>query len=97
MPEPTRRWKDVHAEGSVNEMRAEIYARLMEAQERIAQALSKCQWPSGSPQLRPSFLPARGHDFSPLVAIKSPHQGFWVGSRQVRGLTPLPAVAWASR
>ena len=50
------------------------------------------------------FLPNRGHHFSPLVAMISPH--WWpsnlptiraVGSDQVRGLTPLPAVAWASR
>jgi hypothetical protein len=28
-----------------------------------------CQWPSGSPHLRPSVLPAGGHVFSPLVAM----------------------------
>ena len=39
MSEPTRRWKDASADGEVNEMRAEIYERLMVAQERIAQAL----------------------------------------------------------
>ena len=39
-------------------------------------------------------FPAGGHRFSPLVAIKSPHEG--VGRGQVRGFTPLPAVAWAS-
>ena len=38
VPEPTRRWKDVVADEPVNEARAEIYARLMDAQERIAQA-----------------------------------------------------------
>ena len=48
------------------------------------------------PHWWPSFLPAGGHQMSPLVAIVSPHHG--AGSRgQVRGITPLPAVAWASR
>ena len=32
-----------------------------------------CQWPSVSPQLRPSVLPMGGRLFSPLVAISSPH------------------------
>ena len=62
------------------------------------------------------FLPIRGHVFSPLVAIFSPH--WWprssppvrvvkaggheaphqlVSGVQARGLTPFPAVAWASR
>jgi putative transposase len=57
--------------------------------------VTKCQWPSVSPHLWP-------HN-SPLVAIVSPR--WWpsnlptgVGSgRQVRGVTPLPAVACASR
>jgi hypothetical protein len=31
-----------------------------------------CQWPSVSPQLRPSVLPTGGHVGSPLVAIGSP-------------------------
>jgi hypothetical protein len=31
-----------------------------------------CQWPSVSPQLRPSFLPTGGHVFSPLVATNLP-------------------------
>lgn len=39
MSEPTRGWKDVVAAEPVNEARAEVYARLMDAQERIAQAL----------------------------------------------------------
>ena len=38
MSESTRSWKDVLAEESVNAMRAEMYARLMEAQERIARS-----------------------------------------------------------
>jgi hypothetical protein len=38
MSEPTRRWKDVLSDQPVNEMRAEIYERLMEAEERIAHA-----------------------------------------------------------
>ena len=47
------------------------------------------------PHWWPSFLPAGGHRISPPVAIVSPQQGLgWV---QVRGLTPLPAVACASR
>ena len=32
-----------------------------------------CQWPSVSPQVRPSVLPTGGHVFSPLVAMSSPH------------------------
>jgi len=36
--EPTRGCKDVVSEEPVNEMRAALYARLMEAQERIAHA-----------------------------------------------------------
>ena len=47
-----------------------------------------CQRPSISPRLRPSFLPIRGHDFSPLVAIFSPHHmGAAAGLGQ--GLHPL--------
>ncbi len=38
MPESTRSWKDVLSVEPVNEMRAEIYERLMEAQDRIARA-----------------------------------------------------------
>jgi hypothetical protein len=34
----TRRWKDVRSAQPVNEMRASIYRRLLEAEERIAQA-----------------------------------------------------------
>jgi hypothetical protein len=34
--EPTRRWEDVVAENPVNEARARIYERLLEAQELIA-------------------------------------------------------------
>jgi hypothetical protein len=67
-----------------------------------------CQWPFGSPHSWPCFLPTGGHLISPLVAIKSPRRAFGghqisppVGGGlvgvQVRGLTPLPAVAWASR
>ena len=56
----------------------------------------RCQRPSVSPQLWPSFLPNRGHDFSPLVAIFSPHHVGAAGF-QVSGFTPLPEVAWASR
>jgi hypothetical protein len=37
--QPTRSWKDVLSDEPVNRMRAEIYERLMEAQERIAHAL----------------------------------------------------------
>jgi len=33
----------------------------------------RCQWPSVSPQLRPSDLPTGGHLFSPLAAMISPH------------------------
>ena len=51
-------------------------------------ALISCQWPSGSPQLRPSFLPNYGHRFSPLVAIKSPHLGVW-GWGSVQGRHPF--------
>ena len=38
MSESTSGWKDFGSEGPVNEMRAQIYERLMEAQERIAHA-----------------------------------------------------------
>ena len=47
------------------------------------------------PHWWPSFLPAGGHQISPPVAIVSPQQG--LGRVQVRGFTPLPAVACASR
>jgi hypothetical protein len=33
-----------------------------------------CQWPSVSPQLRPSDLPSGGHVVSPLVAIGCPQR-----------------------
>jgi hypothetical protein len=53
-----------------------------------------------SPLVATKF-PTRGHRFSPLVAIISPHwwPSFLPGgeSGQVRGFTPLPAVACASR
>ncbi len=39
MPEPTGSWKDVFSEEPVNEVRATLYERLMEAQEQIAHAL----------------------------------------------------------
>lgn len=38
MSEPTRSWKDVLSDEPVNQARAAIYERLMDAQERIAQA-----------------------------------------------------------
>ncbi len=38
MSEPTRSWKDVLPKEPVNEVRADLYERLMEAQERIAVA-----------------------------------------------------------
>ncbi len=41
MSEPTRSWDDVRSDGTVNEMRAKIYERLMEAEERIARTLYK--------------------------------------------------------
>ncbi|HWF52530.1 MAG TPA: hypothetical protein VG294_17950 [Solirubrobacteraceae bacterium] len=41
MSEPTRSSKGLAAEDQVNQMRAEIYERVMEAQERIAHALYK--------------------------------------------------------
>ena len=56
----------------------------------------------GFSPLAATKFPTGGHHFSPLVAIKSPHvaikspHGGW-GVGQVRGLTPLPAVACASR
>ena len=43
------------------------------AQIRRAVPRLTCQWPSVSPQLRPSVLPTGGHLFSPLVAMSSPH------------------------
>lgn len=45
----------------------------------------RCQWPSVSPQVRPSVLPTGGHVFSPLVAMSSPHDvGFRMDSTQRR-------------
>lgn len=41
MSEPTRSWKDVLADEPVNQPRAAIYERLMDAQERIARARHK--------------------------------------------------------
>jgi hypothetical protein len=38
LPRPTRSWKDVLSGQPVNEMRAQIYERLLEAEERIAHA-----------------------------------------------------------
>lgn len=38
MSKPTRSWKDVLADQPVNEMRSQIYSRLLEAEERIAHA-----------------------------------------------------------
>jgi hypothetical protein len=38
MSESTRSWTNILAGEPVNEMRAQLYERLMEAQERIAQA-----------------------------------------------------------
>jgi hypothetical protein len=66
-------------------------------------AMLACQWPSVSPHWRPrnsplvaivsprwwpSDVPTGGHRFSPPG---------WIAGGQVRGLTPFPAVAWASR
>ena len=41
MSEPTRSSQDLASEEQVNQMRVEIYERLMESQERIAQTLYK--------------------------------------------------------
>jgi hypothetical protein len=38
MAGPTRRWQDVLSDHQVNQARAKIYERLMEAEERIAHA-----------------------------------------------------------
>jgi hypothetical protein len=37
--EPPRRWQDVPSDQQVNEARAELYERLIEAEEQIAHAL----------------------------------------------------------
>jgi hypothetical protein len=60
------------------------------AQPRSAQ---ECQRPSVLPKYGHLFLPSGGDDFSPLVAIFSPHL-VGGGRVQVRAFTPLPAVAW---
>lgn len=39
MSKPPRRWKDVLSDQQVNEARAELYERLLQAEERIAHAL----------------------------------------------------------
>ena len=58
----------------------------------------------GFSPLAATKFPTGGHHFSPLVAIRCPHwwpsnlpTGALGSGGQVRGLTPLPAVAWASR
>ena len=48
-----------------------------------------------SPTAATNF-PTGGHFFSPLVATNLPTVRA-VSVAQARGLTPLPAVAWASR
>ncbi len=56
-------------------------------QWRTRHAHGDCQWPSVSPQVRPSVLPTGGHLFSPLVAMSSPHDR--VGERpSSRGPSP---------
>jgi hypothetical protein len=64
------------------------FARVVAGQTR----LPGCQWPSVSPQLRPSVLPTGGHVFSPLAATNLPTVRT-LEPGQVRGVTPLPAVA----
>ena len=63
----------------------------------------------GSPHRRPSFLPTGGHEFSPRPGGMSDRRGgaepggrgvaamVALSPSQARGLTPLPAVACASR
>jgi len=56
----------------------------------------------GFSPLAATKFPTGGHRFSPLVAIRCPHCGHRIsppgtGPGQVRGITPLPAVACASR
>jgi hypothetical protein len=41
VPEPTRRWQDVLAEKPVNEARAAVYERVLEAEARIARACTE--------------------------------------------------------
>jgi GH24 family phage-related lysozyme (muramidase) len=80
----------------------ELILSYISRQERLT-SKGLCQWPSVSPhwwplnsplvaiispRWWPSNLPTGGHRFSPA--------GGWIVS-QVRGFTPLPAVAWASR
>ncbi len=60
------------------------------------QTMSYLSMAIGFSPLVATKFPAGGHHFSPLVAVKSPHRGLGRGG-QVRGLTPLPAVACASR
>jgi hypothetical protein len=50
-----------------------------------------CQGPVSSPRGRTRFLPGDGHEFSPRADTGSPR------GHGVRGITPLPAVAWARR
>jgi hypothetical protein len=52
------------------ELRHEDFvAEMPQSKERI-----RCQWPSVSPQWRPSGLPTGGHPFSPLAAVEIPHR-----------------------
>ena len=60
-------------------------------------SLSRMSMAIGFSPLVATKFPTGGRYFSPLVAIVSPHLQRFESGGQVRGLTPFPAVAWASR
>src|SRR4051812_26423682 len=47
---------------------------IIETRYEYAFLRRECQWPSVSPQWRPSGLPTGGHLFSPWAAIEIPHR-----------------------
>jgi hypothetical protein len=68
-------WRKLDGDGLVSTF-AMLGVALGDVSPAWAVALGEvcvCQWPSVSPQLRPSVLPTGGHPFSPLVAMGSPH------------------------
>ena len=83
MSEPTTSRKDVSSEEPVNEMRAALYKRLMEAEQRIAQTLyeqgvsheavlAALEFPSLLKDLFEGFLAVRKGDPGVAVPARAP-------------------------
>jgi len=72
---------DAYAQIEAGKRCAEMESALL---RRYLAGESDCQRPSRIPQGRPSNLPARGHDFSPPVAIGSPRLSPSVAAAQRR-------------